>query len=400
MKLKKRFLASIMSILILSSFSQLTGFADEEAASHEVFATLNSEVDLDLMQVQKLQDYLETGDKEDPSKLKTIRKLAAAVGPNALTQFICDNYNVKIEFDSMKSVINKVSDNLEITEWNCDNNKIKITNNSDEVIKAHIGVEFDDTYGIKDVSLGNFNDLSNIALPKDEPQEKKLQLNGGKIEINANTDILNKFYTKDAEGNPENGAVKIGVAKVFITNKNFVNSFNELANSLKDFAENTQNIAKLSTNSEIKSTAANLLETAEGLPAAVEKFPKEYNDNVDALVKYLTDHQGKLNGLNVKLCISNETFNQAITTFVKLNNELSDKVGTTTQKPVKTVKKLAELQQEVQNKQSSDSSAVGSDGSSGNSLSGEEKKVAAEKGALGKLQGEINGDNSNSDTEE
>ena len=52
------------------------------------------------------------------------------------------------------------------------------------------------------------------------------------------------------------------------------------------------------------------------------------------MVKYLTDNKGRLNGLNVKLCISNETFNQAITTFVKLNNELSDKVVKITEKPV------------------------------------------------------------------
>lgn len=152
MKLKKRVLASIMSILTLSSFSQLIVFAEGENVTpkeycHEMFATKKADANLDVLVIPGVQELIGNVDNNDDlEKLETIRKFVAALGSDTLTQVIKEGqYNILVEFGEMKSIISDISPDLSIAGWECnEQNHITITNNSGNSIKAHIGVEFDD----------------------------------------------------------------------------------------------------------------------------------------------------------------------------------------------------------------------------------------------------------------
>lgn len=326
MKLKIRVLASIMSILTLSSFSQLTGFAKDTVkddkptpfSEHPVYAKTKENTDLNTLAIAKVQKCMDNVDKDDSGQLKTIEKFIAAFGPNMLNEFIKNQYNIKVTFGSMISIIDEISDDAQITKWDCKENKITIENSDAYDINAHIGIDFDDECGIKDITLANCDTVSDIAIPKGQTVDSDLLLSGGNIEINAN--IINQIYQAKEQG------IKIGDAKVYITSESFIQSFKEAANELKDYASNTNQNAKRSINKDIIETSEQLLNTANNLAETVEGVPAEYHNKVDDLIKYLKEHNGRVNGLNVLLCVSNKDFNDNVSEFVNLNKQLTEKV--------------------------------------------------------------------------
>lgn len=328
MKLKIRVLASIMSILTLSSFSQLIGFAEGTVSDdkptpfseHPVYARTKESTDLNTLAIAKVQKYMDNVDKNDSGQLKTIEKFISAFGPNMLNEFIKNQYNIKVTFGSMISIIDEISDDAQITKWDCKENKITIENSDAYDINAHIGIDFDDECGIKDITLANYDAVSDIAIPKGRTVDSNLLLNGGNIEINANTNIVNQIYQAKEQG------IKIGDAKVFITSESFIQSFKEATNELTDYASNTNQNAKLSINTDIIKTSEQLLNTANNLKETVEGVPAEYHNKVGDLVKYLKENNGRVNGLNVLLCVSNKNFNDNVSEFVNLNKQLTEKV--------------------------------------------------------------------------
>ena len=332
MKLKKRVLASIMSILILSSFSQLIGNAAGEAVGNA--ATQQTD-----MYAQKKDDVQFNSDSilthaanetnADLAKIETTRKFAAALGTDTLYNFMQqNNYNVKIKFDDeMCSIINEVSENAHISSWDCSKNNVQIINNSGDNLKAHIGVEFEKECGITEISLSNSDDLANIELPAGKDTDKiVLQLAGGKIETNVNLSVLNKLY--------DNGKVKIGVAKVFITSGEFINSYKGIADKIKDYTKKTKVYADKFKDAEITKTSTSLLDTADKLPGSADQAYEEYSRKVTRFVDELKSKQGNLNEMKIDLCISNKGFRENLDNFVNLNQQLTEKVNALTNKPV------------------------------------------------------------------
>ena len=348
MKLKKRVLASIMSILILSSFSQLIGnaaggavgnAAGEAVGNAAGGAVGNAATQQTDMYAQKKDDVQFNSDsilthaaKEtnaDLDKIKTIKKFAEALGTDTLYNFMQqNNYNVKIKFDDeMCSIINEVSEDAHISRWDCSRNNVQIINNSGDNLKAHIGVEFEKECGITEISLSNSNELADIDLPAGKDTDKiLLQLAGGKIETNVNLSVLNKLY--------DNGKVKIGVAKVFITGGEFINSYKGIANKIKDYTTKTKVYADKFKDAEITKTSTSLLDTADNLPGSADQAYEEYSRKVTTFVNELKLKQGKLNEMKIDLCISNKGFRENLNNFVDLNQQLTEKVNALTNKPV------------------------------------------------------------------
>lgn len=333
MKLKIRVLASIMSILTLSSFSQLIVFAEGENVTpkeycHEMFATKKADANLDVLVIPGVQELIGNVDNNDDlEKLETIRKFVAALGSDTLTQVIKEGqYNILVEFGEMKSIISDISPDLSIAGWECnEQNHITITNNSGNNIKAHIGVEFDDKCSITGISLAEPTELSNIALPNGATEKRILQLSGGKIKQNLNLDVFNNLF--------ENKLISIGNAKVFITGGGFIESSINIANKLKEYADNTKALTDKVVDKEIKDAGADLFEAANNLPTAVEKTSKTYTENVNKFVENLNENGCNLKNVTVSLpdC---QALNQEINKFIDANKKLTSKVNAKKGKPV------------------------------------------------------------------
>lgn len=319
MKLKRRVLASIMSILILSSFFQLTGFAadGQEVDSHPMFGKTKAD-NLDILAIQGVQDLI-VNDDADLEKLKTIEKFVKALGTDSLASLIKEqNYNIEVKFGKMESNINAISDQLSITEWDCEKeNHITITNNSGNDIKAHIGVEFDEKCGITGISLANYDELASIDLANKASQKSTLQLSGGQIQQNANLAVLNNFST--------NNLIQIGVAKVFITSGSFIESSKAIASKLQEYGVNTKAFTDKMNDKEIKTAGITLFEIANSLPTAVEETSNTYTESVNAFVTDLKANGGNLKKVKTSLpdC---QDLNKKIAGFINANEKLTEKV--------------------------------------------------------------------------
>lgn len=328
MKLKIRVLASVMSILTLSSFSQLIGFAEGDAATQEadMYAKKGDNVQFNS---DSIVTHAAKETNADLAKIETIKKFAAALGTDTLYNCMQENnYNVKIKFDDeMCSIIDTVSEDAHISSWDCSKNNVQIINGSGDNLKAHIGVEFEKECGITEISLSNSNELADIDLPAGKDTGKiLLQLAGGKIETNVNLSVLNKLY--------DNGKVKIGVAKVFITGEEFINSYKEIADKIKDYTKKTKVYADKFGNTEITGISTSLVGAADKLPESANQAYEEYSKKVAEFVEELKLKQGNLNEMKIDLCISNKGFRENLDNFVNLNQQLTEKVNALTNKPV------------------------------------------------------------------
>ena len=399
MKLKIRVLASIMSILTLSSFSQLIGFAEGDAATQEadMYAKKGDNVQFNS---DSIVTHAAKETNADLAKIETIKKFAAALGTDTLYNCMQENnYNVKIKFDDeMCSIIDTVSEDAHISSWDCSKNNVQIINGSGDNLKAHIGVEFEKECGITEISLSNSNELADIDLPAGKDTGKiLLQLAGGKIETNVNLSVLNKLY--------DNGKVKIGVAKVFITGEEFINSYKEIADKIKDYTKKTKVYADKFGNTEITGISTSLVGAADKLPESANQAYDEYSKKVAEFVEELKLKQGNLNEMKIDLCISNKDFRENLDNFVNLNQQLTEKVNTLANKPVVANEQNApqlqgnqskdESQTQQNSDQSSAPSAGGSNGNKGGTILSTTDLLWTNRRAAGSSQGDTS--NSNED---
>ena len=162
--LKKRVLASTMSILTLSSLGQLISFADGIGKETPVYAVKGENVHFDSLELSKIKEVLGSNNN-DIKTLEVAKKIVSTLGIDTFEKLIeIDGYNIQIDFGSMESVIDEVNENLEITNWDCENNTVQITNHTTNNISAHIGIKFDEACGIQGIKLDNAVDLSNVEI--------------------------------------------------------------------------------------------------------------------------------------------------------------------------------------------------------------------------------------------
>lgn len=315
--LKKRVLASTMSILTLSSLGQLISFADGIGKETPVYAVKGENVHFDSLELSKIKEVLGSNNN-DIKTLEVAKKIVSTLGIDTFEKLIeIDGYNIQIDFGSMESVINEVNENLEITNWDCKNNTVQITNHTTNNISAHIGIEFDETCGIQDIELDNAVDLSNVEIEPSDVVNRRLELTGGKISTNANKAILDNLYE---QGNK----TKIGTAKVFITDDQVAESIKAAAEKLKAYADNTKQAANyLSTNNnETKEATEKLVEAADNLAETQETAKEEYKNNVNKFVKALETNHGRLNDIKLELGY-NPALSTSVQNFINANNKLT-----------------------------------------------------------------------------
>ncbi len=315
--LKKRVLASTMSILTLSSLGQLISFADSIGKETPVYAIKGENVHFDSLELPKIKEVLGSN-KNDIETLEVAKKIVSTLGIDTFEELMkIDGYNIQIDFGSMESVINEVNENLEITNWDCKNNTVQITNHTTNDISAHIGIEFDETCGIQDIELDKAEELSNVEIKSRDVADKILKLTGGHINTNANKAILDNLYK---EGNK----TKIGTAKVFITDDQVAESIKAAAEKLKAYANNTKKLAdQLSTNNnETKEATEKLVGAADNLTETRKTAKKDYKNNVNKFVEALKTNHGRLNGIELELGY-NQNLSTSVQDFINANNELT-----------------------------------------------------------------------------
>ena len=346
--LKKRVLASTMSILTLSSLGQLISFADSIGKETPVYAIKGENVHFDSLELPKIKEVLGSN-KNDIETLEVAKKIVSTLGIDTFEKLIeIDGYNIQIDFGSMESVINEVNENLEITNWDCKNNTVQITNHTTNSISAHIGIEFDETCGIQDIELDNAVDLSNVEIESSDVVNRRLELTGGKISTNANKAILDNLYEQGNE-------TKIGTAKVFITDNQVAKSIKAAAEKLKAYANNTKKLAdQLSTNNnETKEATEKLVGAANNLTETRKTAKKEYKNNVNKFVKALETNHGRLNGIELELGY-NHDLSTSVQNFIDANNELTQIVTKNTEVAADVTPTQPESTSETTNNNNSD----------------------------------------------